>query len=64
MSSCEQREAGNGFWPPDSFAPAKPIPVSKIAQRSIDLYAHRPFHHRFAKRLKLLAKYERHVEVD
>jgi hypothetical protein len=25
---------GNGFWPPDSFAPAKPVPVLKIAQRS------------------------------
>jgi hypothetical protein len=25
---------GNGFWPPDSFAHAKPVPVSEIAQRS------------------------------
>jgi hypothetical protein len=25
---------GNGFWPPDSFAHAKPVPVPEIAQRS------------------------------
>jgi hypothetical protein len=28
------RAAGTGSWPPDSFAPAKPVPVLKIAQRS------------------------------
>jgi hypothetical protein len=25
---------GHGFWLPDSFAAAKPVPVSEIAQRS------------------------------
>jgi hypothetical protein len=25
---------GHGFWLPDSFAQAKPVPVSEIAQRS------------------------------
>jgi hypothetical protein len=30
----QERAGGNGFWPPDSFAQAKPVPVSEIAQRS------------------------------
>jgi len=36
---CHPDDASNasrgiGFWPPDSFAHAKPVPVSEIAQRS------------------------------